>query len=507
MSQSNETYYTNESDIIVAFQNLTSDHFDERTLHSWINYFKKCMYYASADYFNPMFFSLVYDLIKTNEKYPQEFLFIHKLMYRFLCQNNDAALIFIPYTDIEDNCELICFEWNIPSRIMPFLISYIKATNKFKKNEPIISFFDELNETFMDTIKHQNDLTQKEYLTLTENELCQKYFRTLDEIYHTFAKTAVQHNMIQHSIFYLSQALTALPLNNYHAKNNAYILLTSFKEKLYLQSSSSPNAELDLLSLYPYSVPWEIQGEYEQMRNVKKILSFFPQKLFSFLEENLDLNTTYHIAAKDYETFSSKYTSLLSELEEKVLNCQKDISDFYDDVTNHPEIRHALNNGQLEIDYKKLYDRSSLLIGALSSYFASISKKTKNFKNKVKKASTSCPQNYITLKIEHDYLKTFEHSITSIQANLYGEKFMNTFDSYKSFLFYNRSGLVKELTYPNMVTKKESLRLICELTQTMYPLSEDYVIEQFLNRVQFYPMPLFVFLLQCNDVIVDLNLF
>lgn len=48
---------TSESDILCAFRNLTSS-YDERTLHKWINFFKKCMYYASSDYSNPMFLSL-----------------------------------------------------------------------------------------------------------------------------------------------------------------------------------------------------------------------------------------------------------------------------------------------------------------------------------------------------------------------------------------------------------------------------------------------------------------
>ena len=73
----------------------------------------------------------------------------------------------------------------------------------------------------------------------------------------------------------------------------------------------------------------------------------------------------------------------------------------------------------------------------------------------------------------------------NLQANLYGEKFMNTFDSYKSFLFYNKSGLVKELAFPNVVTKKESLRLICEITKTMYPWSEAF-FTLFLKLLVFF---------------------
>ena len=82
---------TSESDILCAFRNLTSS-YDERTLHKWINFFKKCMYYASSDYSNPMFLSLTYNAVKKSEQYPYEFLYIHKLMYQFLCLRTPCFL-------------------------------------------------------------------------------------------------------------------------------------------------------------------------------------------------------------------------------------------------------------------------------------------------------------------------------------------------------------------------------------------------------------------------------
>ena len=54
---------TSESDILCAFRNLTSS-YDERTLHKWLIFSKKCMYYASSDYSNPMFLSLTYNAVK-----------------------------------------------------------------------------------------------------------------------------------------------------------------------------------------------------------------------------------------------------------------------------------------------------------------------------------------------------------------------------------------------------------------------------------------------------------
>lgn len=87
---------TSESDILCAFRNLTSS-YDERTLHKWINFFKKCMYYASSDYSNPMFLSLTYNAVKKSEQYPYEFLYIHKLMYQLnyrCCLLTDALTTF-----------------------------------------------------------------------------------------------------------------------------------------------------------------------------------------------------------------------------------------------------------------------------------------------------------------------------------------------------------------------------------------------------------------------------
>ena len=96
---------TSESDILCAFRNLTSS-YDERTLHKWINFFKKCMYYASSDYSNPMFLSLTYNAVKKSEQYPYEFLYIHKLMYQFLCLSTPCFLQFPPYPDLRFSMNL-----------------------------------------------------------------------------------------------------------------------------------------------------------------------------------------------------------------------------------------------------------------------------------------------------------------------------------------------------------------------------------------------------------------
>ena len=105
---------TSESDILCAFRNLTSS-YDERTLHKWINFFKKCMYYASSDYSNPMFLSLTYNAVKKSEQYPYEFLYIHKLMYQFLCLRTPCFLQFPPYTDLASEYDRTAIKWNVPA--------------------------------------------------------------------------------------------------------------------------------------------------------------------------------------------------------------------------------------------------------------------------------------------------------------------------------------------------------------------------------------------------------
>ena len=105
---------TSESDILCAFRNLTSS-YDERTLHKWINFFKKCMYYASSDYSNPMFLSLTYNAVKKSEQYPYEFLYIHKLMYQFLCLRPPCFLQFPPYTDLASEYDRTAIKWNVPA--------------------------------------------------------------------------------------------------------------------------------------------------------------------------------------------------------------------------------------------------------------------------------------------------------------------------------------------------------------------------------------------------------
>ena len=94
------------------------------------------MYYASSDYSNPMFLSLTYNAVKKSEQYPYEFLYIHKLMYQFLCLRTPCFLQFPPYTDLASEYDRTAIKWNVPAPITPFLICYIKAASKFQKKCP-----------------------------------------------------------------------------------------------------------------------------------------------------------------------------------------------------------------------------------------------------------------------------------------------------------------------------------------------------------------------------------
>lgn len=62
-----------------------------------------------------------------------EFLYIHKLMYQFLCLRTPCFLQFPPYTDLASEYDRTAIKWNVPAPITPFLICYIKAASKFKK--------------------------------------------------------------------------------------------------------------------------------------------------------------------------------------------------------------------------------------------------------------------------------------------------------------------------------------------------------------------------------------
>ena len=153
---------------------------------------------------------------------------------------------------------------------------------------------------------------------MTDKILCRNYFCDLAEIYHTFAQNTEQIEIIRHSVSCLSQALIKYPLNNPHVSEKAYILLTAFRKKLYAQASISKNQKLNLSSLYPHLEPWKIHGEADLIQNIKKRLAAFQEKLFSFIEKNLDTNTPYHIAAKNKEAFFAGCTALCAELEQHI---------------------------------------------------------------------------------------------------------------------------------------------------------------------------------------------
>lgn len=489
---------TSESDILCAFRNLTSS-YDERTLHKWINFFKKCMYYASSDYSNPMFLSLTYNAVKKSEQYPYEFLYIHKLMYQFLCLRTPCFLQFPPYTDLASEYDRTAIKWNVPAPITPFLICYIKAASKFKKNAPVTSFFHELDETFTETEKFQNDLTQTEYRILTDEILCRKYFCTTEEIYNTFSKNDFQKEALRHCIFHLTETLTAIlqnsRLKNYSAApvvSNAYILLNTFREKIYEQTCSE-NKKLDLTTLYPHKKPWTIIGENELMQSIKHSLSSFSAKIFSLAEETLDDHSIHHISAKDYETFSNGCTKIINDIEQQIEKEKEKITTFYLNITNAPAVSHALSNGQLELDQENLNYRCCLLTDALTTFANSFSQTILTFKNNVRKASHAFPEQYTSLKTDRDYFSEFKHSVKTIEKRLYGEIFMTAFEHSKPFLFYNDRGFINTLTYPAVLFPAECLRITHELIGK-YFLSEDYILQYFHDKGIRFPISLAEFL-------------
>ena len=197
-----------DADILHAFETLISD-YDRRTLRKWIDFFKKCMYYASSDYSNPMFLSLAYNEIKKSDQYPQEFLYIHKLMYQFLCLRTPCFLEFPTCTDSVSAYDPSVIKWNVPASVTPFLIAYIKAASKFKKDAPVTSFFHNLEETLTEIATRQNDSIEADCQNLTDEILCRRYFCTVEEIYNTFAKNNRQKETIRHCIFHLTETLTA----------------------------------------------------------------------------------------------------------------------------------------------------------------------------------------------------------------------------------------------------------------------------------------------------------
>ena len=226
---------TSESDILCAFRNLTSS-YDERTLHKWINFFKKCMYYASSDYSNPMFLSLTYNAVKKSEQYPYEFLYIHKLMYQFLCLRTPCFLQFPPYTDLASEYDRTAIKWNVPAPITPFLICYIKAARKFK-NALSLHFSMNLTRHLQRQKKNFKTIYSKQNIGfLTDEILCRNIFVLRKKFIILSQKNDSQKEALRHCIFHLTETLTAIlqkqpPQKNYSAARLfVYIFVNTFRK-------------------------------------------------------------------------------------------------------------------------------------------------------------------------------------------------------------------------------------------------------------------------------------
>ncbi len=91
----------------------------KNTVYKWLKILKRCLYYCSSNLSNPMFL----DLAKDELHISTELIYIHTLMYKFVCKEQEY-IKFSPLTSIEQRNKISQFTWKVPVDFMPYLASY-----------------------------------------------------------------------------------------------------------------------------------------------------------------------------------------------------------------------------------------------------------------------------------------------------------------------------------------------------------------------------------------------
>ena len=460
---------------ILNIGNLSAEFNAIETARTRLKYFKQCMYFCSSGLENPMFLDIAKDSLLLSEN-NLDILNIHRLMYIYMCDENREYLKldnkFNKYGDRYENCS---FTWKIPYPFAPYLAAYILAAFSInRKTAPANSFFKKLDHYFDTAAKtkyHDQktpDINIEEiYPDWTNEYLGRKYFSTLETLYKKYAQTPEQKATIRNA----TRGLTSILTDSYYHKSPSAIptymnlLLEQFEKELtekvlnkgaiqnvtdkkeenqkapdkkeksqkaLERKESDKNSDsnksnntipplTDPTLLYKHEEAWNANEELSFLDQRCKELSEATNKFLDFIGNQLEdnhISSKYPLAIKDFDKFKEQYETHLQKLKSMLKNikvsfCQrcKDIIEDYYVAQRIAERSFIFDNNNAETHIKELYK-------IISHYYQEIITEFEKFIKKVKKSSSSNPQNYRTITTEDDYFSNLKDSIKLSQDRL-----------------------------------------------------------------------------------------
>ena len=490
----------------------------KNTVRKWLKILKRCLYYCSSNLSNPMFL----ELAKHELHISTELIYIHTLMYKFVCKKQEY-IKFSPLTSIEQRNKISQFTWKVPVDFMPYLASYISATSAMKKSSTT-PFFQKWQKSFDDIIRYLRNTTEKECLlnnhdlekidnasrNWVDDHLAKGYFDILERIYTKYSNSDEEKAVIRNAISGITFMIIECTQTN-QIIPYAIQLLSAYEKCLDMKNSSGKINKQKLADYYyPHTEELKPMNMLKTVQNYSKILFIYINNFLSFINDQLiacHVDTKYGIAINNYDIFEKQCYEYLDQTIVPHINAAHDtfysytisLKDALANLDNREYADHVFQTSNAEM-YVKTY--TDIII----TYYTKVEEVIKKFLSYVKMASSENPEKNSKLKVNIDYFHLLKMDLKEYQKQL-EQKIEDTFNKLPPVINYPVLGYIKEFSYPAFTFfDKDILRIIKELSLISADTPDEKIICCLHNNFKF-PMKnedVIKFLLMHEEILFNL---
>lgn len=490
----------------------------KNTVRKWLKILKRCLYYCSSNLSNPMFL----ELAKHELHISTELIYIHTLMYKFVCKKQEY-IKFSPLTSIEQRNKISQFTWKVPVDFMPYLASYISATSAMKKSSTT-PFFQKWQKSFDDIIRYLRNTTEKECLlnnhdlekidnasrNWVDDHLAKGYFDILERIYTKYSNSDEEKAVIRNAISGITFMIIECTQTN-QIIPYAIQLLSAYEKCLDMKNSSGKINKQKLADYYyPHTEELKPMNMLKTVQNYSKILFIYINNFLSFINDQLiacHVDTKYGIAINNYDIFEKQCYEYLDQTIVPHINAAHDtfysytisLKDALANLDNREYADHVFQTSNAEM-YVKTY--TDIII----TYYTKVEEVIKKFLSYVKMASSENPEKNSKLKVNKDYFHLLKMDLKEYQKQL-EQKIEDTFNKLPPVINYPVLGYIKEFSYPAFTFfDKDILRIIKELSLISADTPDEKIICCLHNNFKF-PMKnedVIKFLLMHEEILFNL---